>query len=47
VAAVVAHGGTLRVLGAYLCGVPVERMAWEPIGNGCVIRLQANQPAHF
>jgi 2,3-bisphosphoglycerate-dependent phosphoglycerate mutase len=44
-AAVVAHGGTLRVLGAYLRGVPVERMAWEPIGNGCIIRLQASQPA--
>ena len=37
--AVVAHGGTLRVLSAYLRGVPVERMAWEPIGNGCIIRL--------
>ncbi len=43
--AVVAHGGTLRVLSAYLRGVPVERMAWEPIGNGCVIRLQP-QHAH-
>jgi hypothetical protein len=28
------------VLSAYLRGVPVERMAWEPIGNGCIIRLQ-------
>jgi 2,3-bisphosphoglycerate-dependent phosphoglycerate mutase len=44
-AAVVAHGGTLRVLTAYLRGVPVERMAWEPVGNGCVIRLRPNQNA--
>ena len=43
--AVVAHGGTLRVLAAYLRGVPVERMAWEPVGNGCIIRLQP-QYAH-
>jgi 2,3-bisphosphoglycerate-dependent phosphoglycerate mutase len=38
-AAVVAHGGTLRTLTAYLRGVPVERMSWEPIGNGCIVRL--------
>jgi probable phosphoglycerate mutase len=38
-AAVVAHGGTIRMLTAYLRGVPVERMSWEPIGNGCVVRL--------
>jgi probable phosphoglycerate mutase len=37
--AIVAHGGTLRMLTAYLRGVPVERMSWEPIGNGCVVRL--------
>jgi 2,3-bisphosphoglycerate-dependent phosphoglycerate mutase len=41
--AIVAHGGTLRMLTAYLRGVPVERMSWEPIGNGCVVRL-ALQP---
>ncbi len=40
--AVVAHGGTLRVLTAYLRGVPVERMRWEPLANGCV--LQVNPP---
>lgn len=44
--AVVAHGGTLRVLAAYLRGVPVDRMTWEPIGNGCVLRFQAQQPAY-
>jgi 2,3-bisphosphoglycerate-dependent phosphoglycerate mutase len=43
--AVVAHGGTLRVLTAYLRGVPVERMTWEPIGNGCILRLQPHPPA--
>ena len=32
--AVVAHGGTLRVLTAYLRGIPVERMSWEPLANG-------------
>jgi 2,3-bisphosphoglycerate-dependent phosphoglycerate mutase len=37
--AVVAHGGTLRVLTAYLRGVPVERMRWEPLANGCVLQV--------
>jgi 2,3-bisphosphoglycerate-dependent phosphoglycerate mutase len=44
--AIVAHGGTLRVLTAYLRGIPVERMAWEPIANGCVVRLQPNQHSY-
>ncbi len=35
---VVAHGGTLRALDAYLRGVPVERMSWEPLANGCILR---------
>ena len=39
--AVVAHGGTLRVLTAYLRGVPVERMTWDPVGNGRILRLAA------
>jgi 2,3-bisphosphoglycerate-dependent phosphoglycerate mutase len=43
--AVVAHGGSLRVLTAYLRGVPVERMGWEPLGNACVVRLP-RQPAY-
>lgn len=42
--AVVAHGGTLRVLTAYLRGVPVERMTWEPIANGTVVRLPLQHP---
>jgi 2,3-bisphosphoglycerate-dependent phosphoglycerate mutase len=37
--AVVAHGGTVRVLAAYLRGVPVERMSWEPVANGSIVRL--------
>jgi 2,3-bisphosphoglycerate-dependent phosphoglycerate mutase len=36
--AIVAHGGTLRMLTACLRGVPVERMAWEPLGNACILR---------
>ena len=35
---VVAHGGTLRMLNAYLRGIPVERMRWEPLTNGCILR---------
>jgi probable phosphoglycerate mutase len=33
-----AHGGTLRMLSACLRGVPVEQMAWEPLGNACILR---------
>ncbi len=36
--AVVAHGGTLRMLNACLRGVPVGEMAWEPLGNACILR---------
>ena len=42
--AVVAHGGTLRVLTAYLRGVPVERMSWEPVANGTIVRLLLQPP---
>jgi 2,3-bisphosphoglycerate-dependent phosphoglycerate mutase len=41
--AVVAHGGTLRMLDAYLNGVPVERMSWAPVVNGCVLRREYPQ----
>lgn len=37
--AVVAHGGTLRVLNAYLHGIPVEDMGWEPLENARVLRV--------
>jgi 2,3-bisphosphoglycerate-dependent phosphoglycerate mutase len=43
--AVVAHGGSLRVLTAYLRGVPVERMSWGPLANGTVTGVRL-QPAH-
>jgi probable phosphoglycerate mutase len=43
--AVVAHGGSLRVLTAYLRGVPVERMSWGPLANGTVTAVRL-QPAH-
>ena len=36
--AVVAHGGTVRMLNVYLRGISVERMSWEPLGNGCILR---------
>jgi probable phosphoglycerate mutase len=39
--AVVAHGGTVRMLNAYLRGIPVERMSWEPLANGCILRSPA------
>ena len=42
--AVVAHGGTLRVLNAYLHRVPVERMRWEPLANGTILRSAASRP---
>jgi 2,3-bisphosphoglycerate-dependent phosphoglycerate mutase len=43
--AVVAHGGTLRVLTAYLSGVPVEQMRWEPLGNGTILRAALRHAA--
>jgi probable phosphoglycerate mutase len=36
---VVAHGGTLRVLQAYLTGIPVEEMSWEPLENARILRV--------
>jgi broad specificity phosphatase PhoE len=42
--AMVAHGGTLRMLTAYLRGIPVERMSWEPLANGCVLRSPGRRP---
>jgi|SRR5215469_5705990 len=36
---VVAHGGTVRVLRAYLSGVPVERMDWAPLANATVLEF--------
>jgi broad specificity phosphatase PhoE len=36
---IVAHGGTVRVLEAYLRGIPVEEMAWGPVENARVARI--------
>ncbi len=43
--AVIAHGGTLRVLRAYLDSVPVERMRWAPVANGSILRLAVTPAA--
>jgi 2,3-bisphosphoglycerate-dependent phosphoglycerate mutase len=40
--AIVAHGGTLRMLTACRRGVPVEEMTWGPLANATVLR----SPAH-
>jgi 2,3-bisphosphoglycerate-dependent phosphoglycerate mutase len=39
--AVVAHGGTLRMLNAYLRRIPVQDMSWEPLANGRILRSPA------
>jgi broad specificity phosphatase PhoE len=36
---VIAHGGTLRVLDAYLHDVAVDQMTWRPVGNAAVVRI--------
>ncbi len=43
---VVAHGGTLRMLNACLRDVPVGQMAWEPLGNACILRSCAQLRNH-
>ena len=35
----VAHGGTVRVLAAYLHGIPADRMSWGPVGNAAITRV--------
>ncbi len=42
---VIAHGGTLRMLNAYLRGIPVEQMRCEPLSNGCLLPSPAGWPA--
>jgi broad specificity phosphatase PhoE len=44
---VVAHGGTFRMLNAYLRGIPVERMRWEPLTNRCILRSPAGWQARL
>ena len=36
---VIAHGGTVRVLDAYLHGVAVDEMTWCPVGNAAIVRI--------
>ena len=36
---VVAHGGTVRVLAAYLQGIPADAMSWGPVANATVVHL--------
>ncbi len=36
---VVAHGGTVRVLAAYLNGIPADQMSWGPVENATVVRI--------
>lgn len=36
---VVAHGGTVRVLAAYLNGIPVDQMSWGPVANAKILRI--------
>jgi 2,3-bisphosphoglycerate-dependent phosphoglycerate mutase len=45
--AIIAHGGTLRVLDAYLRGIGVEQMAWAPLANGRILRSPASWPVHL
>ncbi len=41
---VIAHGGTVRVLDAYLHGVPVDQMTWRPVDNATIVRIPAFGP---
>jgi len=45
---IVAHGGTVRVIEAYLHGVPVEEMNWGPVENARIVRIPdfRAQPLH-
>jgi 2,3-bisphosphoglycerate-dependent phosphoglycerate mutase len=45
--AIIAHGGTLRMLDACLRGIPVEQMAWAPLANGRILRSPSSWPAHL
>lgn len=36
---IVAHGGTVRVVEAYLQGIPVDQLSWGPVENARVVRI--------
>ncbi len=36
---IVAHGGTVRVLEAYLRGIPVDEMDWRAVANAAVVHI--------
>ncbi|HEY6492741.1 MAG TPA: histidine phosphatase family protein [Trebonia sp.] len=36
---VIAHGGTVRVLDAYISGVTVDQMTWRPVDNTAIVRI--------
>jgi 2,3-bisphosphoglycerate-dependent phosphoglycerate mutase len=36
---VVAHGGTVRVLEAYLRGIAADQMGWGPVENATIVRI--------
>ena len=36
---VITHGGTVRVIDAYLSGVPVDQMTWRPVDNATIVRI--------
>jgi broad specificity phosphatase PhoE len=36
---VIAHGGTVRVLDAYLHDVAVDQMPWHPVGNAAIVQI--------
>ena len=38
---VIAHGGTVRVLDAYVHGVIVDQMPWRPVDNATIVRIPA------
>jgi 2,3-bisphosphoglycerate-dependent phosphoglycerate mutase len=41
---VVAHGGTVRVLDAYLHGISVDQMDWRPVDNATIVRIPEFTP---
>jgi 2,3-bisphosphoglycerate-dependent phosphoglycerate mutase len=36
---VIAHGGTVRVLEAYIRGISVDQMTWRPVDNATTVRI--------